>query len=112
MLVLVMTEGRGWCSPPGGLLGASADAGASWRPPSSCRVEIVTQEGRGKLVSFWPFPNFPAPPGAGDVMWPAEEARAGLGGARRAQHPLAAGKGGAAADTGGDTTLARRFRTA
>lgn len=32
----------------------------SWRSLRSCRAEIVTQEGRGGLVSFWPLPNFPA----------------------------------------------------
>lgn len=45
-------------------LGA-VDSGAGWWPPSSRGAEIVTQEGRGKLVSFWPLPNFPAAPGAG-----------------------------------------------
>lgn len=56
------------------------DAGAGWRPPSSRGVEIVTQEGRGELVSFWPFPNFPVPPGAGDAMWQGRaEGRPGQG---------------------------------
>lgn len=50
----------------------------SWRALHSCRAEIVTQEGRGGLVSFWPLPNFPAR--RGKEMQCGSQGRAGEGG--------------------------------
>lgn len=92
-------------SSGGGLLGSTLDAGTGWWPPSSCRVEIVTREGRGKLVSFWRFPNFPAPPGAGDAMWLGGEGeerwRGGRGRDTRGRGRCGHG-GGSASSRGGE----------